>query len=378
MYDILIVDDTIENLKVLSTMLTAEGYKTRTSPSGSLALKSAVLKKPDLILLDINMPQMNGYEVCRKLKEDKRTENIPVIFISGLADTRDIVEGFRLGGVDYITKPFHIEEVNARVSTQLKIVHGKKELEEILSKTFLGSIQILIDILATTKPTVFEQATRVKQIVRRITKRLKLKNLWVYEIAAILSRIGWVILPDHQLEAYSGGKLNLITDAEQHDAIDFGIELIEKIPRLEPVLSILKRWYETPLREKFEVPISDWSQAEIGVNLIKLVINYVELTLVHEEQEKVFEALVSVSDQYHNTLLSALLEIEGGIKREIEMPLHIKDISIGMVLSRDIKTSDDIKLLSRESEVTNSLLMLIKRYEKQVGIKEPIYVWDFR
>jgi len=119
--DILIVDDMPDNLRLLSTMLTCYGYHVRKAINGQLALQGAEISPPDLILLDINMPKMNGYEVCEKLKLSEKTKDIPVIFISALDDVMEKVKAFEVGGVDYITKPFQIEEVLARVQNQLSL-----------------------------------------------------------------------------------------------------------------------------------------------------------------------------------------------------------------------------------------------------------------
>jgi len=125
---ILIVDDTPANLRLLYGMLNEQGYKVRMAPSGNLALKSAQAFPPDLILLDIRMSNMNGYEVCKQLKADMRTRDIPVIFISSLDQTEDKVKAFTFGGVDYITKPFRAEEVLARVKTHLEMYSLQQQL----------------------------------------------------------------------------------------------------------------------------------------------------------------------------------------------------------------------------------------------------------
>jgi len=129
-FQILVVDDTPENLKLITELLASHGYRVRAASSGRLALKTVAVELPDLILLDVKMPDMDGYEVCRRLKSEERSRMIPVIFISALADTEDKVHGFRAGGVDYITKPFQAEEVHARVSTHLKLHFYQGELEE--------------------------------------------------------------------------------------------------------------------------------------------------------------------------------------------------------------------------------------------------------
>ena len=102
-------------------MLKDRGYKVRPVPSGKLALLAARRDPPDLILLDINMPDMNGYEVCEHLKADETLKGVPIIFISALTEPLDKVKAFAIGGVDYLTKPFHMEELHARVETHLKL-----------------------------------------------------------------------------------------------------------------------------------------------------------------------------------------------------------------------------------------------------------------
>ncbi len=127
--DILIVDDTPANLRLLSQMLTLRGHSVRAVTSGSRALSSAQMSAPDLILLDVKMPDMNGYEVCQRLKADPQTHDVPVIFISALDELQDKVHAFAVGGVDYITKPFQVEEVVARVETHLALRRLQEQLE---------------------------------------------------------------------------------------------------------------------------------------------------------------------------------------------------------------------------------------------------------
>jgi two-component system, sensor histidine kinase and response regulator len=119
--DIMIVDDNPANLKLLEDMLMQQGHKVHSFPRGRLALAAALKRPPDLILLDINMPEMNGYEVCERLKSTGELSDVPVIFLSALNETQDKVKAFRSGAVDYISKPFQFEEVSARVETHLKL-----------------------------------------------------------------------------------------------------------------------------------------------------------------------------------------------------------------------------------------------------------------
>lgn len=126
---IVIVDDNPNNLQVLSGILQLAGFKVRPALSGEIALRAIAASAPDLVLLDIRMPGMDGYETCRRLKADAASCDIPVIFISALTETADKLAAFRAGGVDYVSKPFQTEEVLARVRTHLQLRHMQRQLE---------------------------------------------------------------------------------------------------------------------------------------------------------------------------------------------------------------------------------------------------------
>ncbi len=126
--DILVVDDTRENLRLLATMLSEAGYKVRKAINGAIALRAVEVAKPDLILLDIRMPGIDGYEVCQRIKANPQTAEIPIIFLSALDDVFDKVKAFEVGAVDYITKPFELPEVLVRIKTQLTLAQQHQRL----------------------------------------------------------------------------------------------------------------------------------------------------------------------------------------------------------------------------------------------------------
>lgn len=162
--NILIVDDTPDNLRLLSTMLAQQGYKVRKAISGILAISAAKNAPPDIIMLDIDMPQMNGYEVCQHLKADAKTSHIPVIFISVLGEALDKVKAFSVGGADYITKPFQIEEVLARIQNQLSIRQLQIQLQKINAN---------LESQVEVKTAQLQQALRIEELVRRITEKIR-------------------------------------------------------------------------------------------------------------------------------------------------------------------------------------------------------------
>lgn len=152
---IMIVDDTPQNLKLLENMLGEEGYLISAFLDGSMALKAAAKKPPDLILLDINMPSLNGYEVCERLKADEKLADIPIIFLSALNDVADKVRAFQTGGVDYVTKPFQFEEIHARVKTHLNSRKLQKSLA-LHTNNLQGLVDEQIKEILVTKEALFK------------------------------------------------------------------------------------------------------------------------------------------------------------------------------------------------------------------------------
>jgi two-component system, sensor histidine kinase and response regulator len=147
---VLIVDDVVDNLHMLTDMLEAQGHEVRIAMSGKEALEKITEKHPDLILLDIQMPGMTGYEVCQKVKANQKTEDIPVIFLSALQESADILKGFEVGGVDYVSKPFQFREVVARVQSQMAVAQQRRQLEELRERD-----QQQFEMIAAAKDTFF-------------------------------------------------------------------------------------------------------------------------------------------------------------------------------------------------------------------------------
>jgi signal transduction histidine kinase len=182
---ILLVDDAPANLQLLSSMLKAQGYQTRPVRSGLLALKAARAAAPDLVLLDIDMPEMNGFMVCEQFKRDPELCDIPILFISALNEPADKVRALRAGGVDYVTKPFEFEEVAARVHTHLELARQRQELQQSQQRlqeletlrdslthmivhdmrTPLNVLQMGMDLLKETLPDPNEEQARLIQVI---------------------------------------------------------------------------------------------------------------------------------------------------------------------------------------------------------------------
>lgn len=209
-YEILVVDDTPANLNLFSSLLSQNGYKVRLMPNGPLALKSIEAAPPDLILLDIKMPEMNGFEVCRLLKQNEQYKEIPVLFISALDDVRDKVKAFEAGGLDYVTKPFREEEVLARIRTHLELRTYQQEIKvaytglneknvqlKKINKTLGEEKKRFLDIVSSTGDWIWE----VDEEGRFTYSNLVVKQVLGYEPEEIIDNLFYdFIQPDSKEE----------------------------------------------------------------------------------------------------------------------------------------------------------------------------------
>ncbi|MFE4105880.1 diguanylate cyclase domain-containing protein [Almyronema epifaneia] len=174
---LLIVDDELDNLRALATLLSEEGYLVRKAVNGEIALETVAVQTPDLVLLDIRMPRMDGYEVCKRLKTQSATQDIPIIFISAYTDLPNKIQAFNLGGADYITKPFEAEEVLSRIRHQLAVRQQQQQLIQTL------------------------------ETHQRVERELQQKN---QQMQAILDAF-----PDIMLHLNADGTLNYVTGIDQ-------------------------------------------------------------------------------------------------------------------------------------------------------------------
>ncbi len=255
---ILVVDDTPASLKLLTDILSAEGYDVRSAIRGELALRAATSDLPALILLDIHMPEMDGYEVCRRLKADPVMCDTPVIFVSAASETDEKVFGFRLGAVDYVTKPFQREELLARVRTHLELNRLRRQLESRvterttelresqrkLKRNLLDSITALASTLEMRDPYTAGHQKRVAHLAVAIAEEMKLHEDLVEAInlAAIVHDVGKIQVPSEILSKpvrLSEIEFSLIRQHAQS-----GYEILQSIDFPWPIARIVLQHHE--------------------------------------------------------------------------------------------------------------------------------------
>ncbi len=284
--NILLVDDTPDNLRLLSVMLSKRGYTVRKALSGQIALNTVKTLPPDLILLDIKMPQMNGYEVCARLKADEDTKDIPIIFISALDDVLDKVQAFNVGGVDYITKPFQGEEVMARIENQLTICRQKKQLEQEIHEKQKAEEKLLV-YLHTVSHDLRNPVLAMSMVLKNLLKSQDIENINVP--VSVLTRM--VQSCDRQLTL-----INSLVETQQYEIWGVPLEC-QPLNLINLVKDFLKEWQ----------PILTENQTIIQDNIVY------ELPLVYGDAKqlwRVFENLLANALKHNPTPLELRLNID--------------------------------------------------------------------
>lgn len=255
---ILAVDDTPASLRLLTDILTSEGYEVRSAINGELALSAAITEPPQLILLDINMPGMDGFEVCSRMKQYSGLADVPIIFVSALSELTDKIKGFEIGGVDYVTKPFQREELLARVNTHLELYHLRYSLEAMvwkrteslmnsehrLKKNLLESVTALATMVELRDPYTSGHQRRVAQLADAIAREMELSENMIegVNLAAVVHDIGKISIPTEILT-----KPGKISDLEfglikQHP--ESGYEVLKEIDFPWPIAEIILQHHE--------------------------------------------------------------------------------------------------------------------------------------
>lgn len=374
--DILVVDDTPDILRLLSEVLSADGFSVRAADSGELALASAFLHPPDLVLLDVRMPKMDGFEVCRRLKGDPRTERIPVIFLSGVTEMGGRIEGFRLGAVDFLLKPFEREELLVRVKTHLELGRLNKDLEkrvrERTAELMLANMEL-------------ERATRMKdEFLANMSHELRTPLTAVLGMTDVLMEEVYGPLNAGQKDAVqtierSGRHLldliNDILDLSKLEAKTVELEL-EECNAADIAGEMLRFIAAQARRKKIEacceiepdLPKLTADSRRLKQMLINLLGNAVKFTpeggqiglsvRYHRENQEmefiVWDSGIGISAADQMKLFQPFVQIDGGLARKYE------GTGLGLVLVRRTARlhGGDVMVRSTEGEGSRFILRL--------------------
>lgn len=336
---IAIVDDIPENLKLLKNLLEKKGAHVFLFPSGEMALRAFNNQIPDLILLDINMPGLNGYQVCQRLRDGGGAlAEVPVIFVSAQDDVESKTAAFIRGGVDYISKPFQAEEVEARVATHLELALKRKQMKQLLDITLTGAVKALFEVLTIYNPAICQNNLKLSQLVKGMCAILGLANSWRYPMATLF----------HNFAVVPGSAMH--EELDDPDAADFSIEMLRHIPGLDSISQILA------CPEPEFAPGMLWRDSpfpEIGRHLLKVAHAYE--TMVSMEGKSPEEAIGILHWKSRNYIADMVDALEKVVIDEVSggtESLRIAQLVPGMILAEDVVTAKGNILLYKGTELS--------------------------
>lgn len=255
---ILAVDDTPASLKLLTDLLTEDGYEVRAAINGELALHAASQNPPELVLLDIRMPAMDGYEVCRRLKAQPSTRDVPVIFVSAATESDEKVRGFTVGAIDYVTKPYQRDELLARVHTHLELNRLRNHLEDLVDErtaelkeserklrtSLIDSITALASTVEMRDPYTAGHQRRVAQLAIAIAKELHLSQEQIegIHLAGVVHDVGKIRIPAEILS--KPGRLTPLEFELIKQHAQSGYEILKSIDFPWPIAQIVLQHHE--------------------------------------------------------------------------------------------------------------------------------------
>jgi CheY-like chemotaxis protein len=367
---IMVVDDNPANLKMLEDALRQMSYRVRCFPSGRLALTAAAENPPDLILLDVNMPEMSGYEVCERLKAAPLLADIPVLFISALHETGDKVKGFRSGGVDYISKPFQFEEVYARIETHLKLKRAQQAERELLELTLNGAIRMLAGLVHAASPELTARSRAIRDCVTWIGQRVAVRELWQYDLAATLCLIGCITLPEEAFKrGYAGDHASPDEEMMLRSHPETGARLLANIPRLEPTAEMIRLQ---------QVPDSNPDapeQVRMGARMLHLAVELDRRIYRGLPFRAALQELKSTPGRFDAEMIATLAHYSPASAELHRETLLLKQLFAGMTMDEDVIGENTGTVIFRKDTVLNETwIERLKNFARSQGIKEPLRV----
>jgi signal transduction histidine kinase len=343
--DILVVDDHLENVNLLFELLTTEGYDVRQVISGHQALQAVSFEAPDLILLDIMMPDLDGYQVCKSLKSIPETKDIPVIFLTALGDPKDKVKGFDVGGADYVTKPFQAQEVLARVKHQITILNQKRQLTQ-------QNAQLLKEISAKEKAQ--QELQELNQKLERSNKELeRFNSLVAHDLKQPLT-----VIKGYTQLLFSKQK-NLLNQQE----ISFINQILNAVNYMSEVIEDLLAYARVGGDDNSQLQLINCNEILAQVlELLQSEIQAKNALIKYEPLPILFGDHVKLTQLLHNLIGNALKycdkkrpEIEISVEKiDSQWQFKIQDNGLGIPLESQEEIFKILKRLDRTKNISGT------------------------
>lgn len=369
---ILFVDDEQHVLDSISRQLRRR-FTISTATSGQDALDLLKNKGPfSIIVSDMRMPGMDGVQLLSQVKDSH--PDVIRLMLTGNADQETATEAVNKGQIfKFLTKPCSTASLVtslALAQRQYRLINAEKEL---LDQTLKGCIKVLSELLSLANPIAFSSGNRMKGMVAKIAEKLDLKNIWKFEIAALLSQIGCTSLPSSILSKRQAGQE---LDEDEHNMFlnhpEVGASLLDNIPRLEDIVQIIR--YQLYTYEEIDNNESIDEDIAIGAQILKIVYDYDFLLTRGLQHVDAIKEMKKLRGTYNQEIMGLLRNIKPDDEENLIAHVLVKDITIGMIAEEDIIAKNGAMLTPKGQEITWAVLQGLLNFAKKVGVKEPVCV----
>ncbi len=367
---IMVVDDNADSSDLLVDMLREKGYEVNAFPQGLAAIQAAIQNLPDMILLDINMPEMDGYEVCRRLKAMEEVAGTPVVFVSARDESQDKVMGFRSGAVDYISKPFDGAEVQARVEAHLKMRHARQVEQDQLQKMLSGSTRMLTGLIQAAAPELETRTRGIRSCVAFIDKQLGGSTTWQHDLAATLCLIGCITLPEDTFhKAYGAEPLSPEEEALFRGHPETAAQLLANIPRLESVAEMIRLQQNPGAKPDVSAEVG------LGARILHLAVELDRMIYRGLLFRAALDEMKATPGRFDPALLALVDNYAPGFVEFHHETLPVNQLSAGMTLEQDVVSKSNGMTILRKGTVLNETwIERLENFARYQGVNEPLRV----
>ena len=373
---ILCVDDEPYVLEGLSVNL-RRMFEVYTASGGQEALNlianNSAASFP-VIISDMRMPGMDGATFLGKARQ-LSPDSIRML-LSGHSDLEAAVRAVNEGRIfRYLSKPFPAKQLAVVCKEALAQYRLVKAQKDVLEQTLWGSVNVLTQILSMVNPAAFGRTTRILTVVRHLVNRLKLTEVWQFEVAAMLSQVGCVTLPPDTLARIdAAGPLSPKEREIYRNHPQISADLIKKIPRLEDVAEMIRRQLETFRDDDFSADVTTANKGILGAQLLRLAVDLGRLSLKGHSTEEAVNVVQRRGQFYHPALLNALEGLDLPTPKLVPKYAKVADLTLDMILDENVETTAGVSVVSKGNAVTQEILDRLERFGQGGGIKEPFRV----
>ena len=373
---ILCVDDEPNILEAYKRSLRKD-FKIDIATGGAEALELIKSDGPYAVIVsDMRMPEMDGVQFLASARS-LAPETVRIM-LTGNADQQTASDAVNEGHIfHFLTKPCTAEMLRTSLLEGIQQYHLMRAEKELLEKTLIGSLQLVTDILSMVNPTAFGRASRVRRLVRQLSAIMKAEDAWQVEIAAMLSQIGCITVPEDTLtKVYQGRDLTAEEQRMVKNSPKVGYDLISRIPRLEPVAEIIA--HQERLANTLYLPDESWigTPAPLGSRILNLALDFDELIEAKLSSSQAFTEIQRRGRRYEQVAVAALRKVVEDSETMYEMrEVHIRDLVEHTILAEDIMAANDVLLVAKGQEVSASLRMRLENFLRRGSIHYEVKVF---